>query len=174
MQGGQSYWFPQLIAVLSFSCSCLTHRGGSVQVWMLSCCSGDQLCNLLPDLLLMWLFAVFVHWEFRAGGLFLCLVLFLWSRLCSTCSLCCPCSVLNAPLWLRRSALWSTTCPALGSGLLPAHCQSLLPFLCLFTDCLALKLAPCPPPFCGAVSAFHPSDVHQFTICKSLLLGIGG
>jgi hypothetical protein len=42
--------------------------------------------------------------------------------------------VLDAALWLRRSALWSTTCPALGSSLLPAHCQPLLLFLCLFTE----------------------------------------
>jgi hypothetical protein len=55
--------------------------------------------------------------------------------------------VLDAALWSRRWFLWSTTFPALRSGLLPTCSQYSLPFLCLFIDSLALGFAPCSSPF---------------------------
>jgi hypothetical protein len=45
MQGGQSYWFPQLIAVLSFSCSCLAAPPPARRSYYLPCFgSGLSLC----------------------------------------------------------------------------------------------------------------------------------
>jgi hypothetical protein len=69
-------------------------------------------------------------------------------------------SVLDAALWLRRWSLWSTTFPALGSGLLPTCFQSSQPFLCLFTESVVLSLAPCLFPFlqCSfSVPSLHSS-----------------
>jgi hypothetical protein len=79
--------------------------------------------------------------------------------------------ILDASLWLRRWSLWSTTFPASGSGLSPTCSQSLLPFLCLFTDSLALRPAPWPSPFLWCtfrvpptLSTVHTNYSSQFVI----------
>jgi hypothetical protein len=59
------------------------------------------------------------------------------------------------------------SCPPLESGLLPACCQPLLPFLCLFIESSALSLAPGPTPFSGAGLALHLFCVWlQFTVLQ--------
>jgi hypothetical protein len=76
--------------------------------------------------------------------------------------------------WLRRWTLWSTTCPALGSGLLPTHswpsCLSGICLLIVLTDIIswALPLSPvhfqlsCPLCCCNRL---------QFAVCCSVVLG---
>jgi hypothetical protein len=64
----------------------------------------------------------------------------------------------------------------LWSGLSPACCQSLLPFLCLFTDSLVLSLAPCPSPFFWCSFSVPPtlSTLYvwlKFIVCHSVLFG---
>jgi hypothetical protein len=180
MQGGQSYWFPQLIVVLSFSYSCLVSSSPSeVGQFNFECCPLVQISSAIHYL------------PCFGGGLSLCLFMessalgvkffapppFLWGRFSvppvpsavydrlqfTVClSVLWGSLVLDVALWLRRSALWSTPHPALGSGLSPTHFQPSLPFLCLFTDGLGLGLAPCPAPFlwCRFRVPHTPSALH--------------
>jgi hypothetical protein len=109
-------------------------QGETVQFWILPSGSGDQLCDPLPALLWRWLIAVFVYWEFSPGSLILCPVFFFQGRFSvpptpstvharlqfAVCfSIFQGYWVLDTALRLRRSVLWSTTCPALRSGLSP-------------------------------------------------------
>jgi hypothetical protein len=150
MQGGQSYCFPQLTTMLSLSCSCLVRSSLSkVGQFSFECCPLVQEISSVIHYLPWferWLIAVFVHWGFSAENLVLCLTTFLWGRfsvlpipsavhvwlqLAVCFSVLWGSSVWDAALWLRRSSLWSTTCPALGGSLLLTCSQPLLPFLCL-------------------------------------------
>jgi hypothetical protein len=83
----------------------------------------------------------------------------------------------DADIWVRRSSLWSTTCPASGSGFLPPCSQPSLPFLSLFTESLVLSLAPFPSFFYGQVQcATHPSTLYarvQFTVMFFSFVGGG-
>jgi hypothetical protein len=149
----------------------------------------DQLCSPLVVLVWRWLFAVFVYWDFHSGGFLSLPCPFLWGRF----------SVLSAPLpppphphcqcvmmvhcffsilwssltlgahWLRRWALWSTTCPASGSDLLPS--LAFLPFQCSFTDSLHWDYLFALPPFSGAVLCCYARL--QFAVCCSVFLGGG-
>jgi hypothetical protein len=127
----------------------LPQQCGAVQVWLLPSGSRDHLYSPLVSLLWRWLFAVLVYWDFHAGSLFLCPTHFLWARFSVSSA---PSAVnllwwfticfsvlqgnlaLGAVHWLRRWTLWSTTCPASGSGFSPA-CS--LPF-CLPSVCLLI------------------------------------
>jgi hypothetical protein len=131
---------------------------------------------------------VFVHWEFSTGSFVLCPATFLWDSfsvppapstvlarlqfpLCS--SVLWGSLVLDAALWLRGLALWSTTFPCFGEWLI-ASFQPLLPFLCLFTDSLALSLGPCPSPFLWFSFSVWPAPStvwFHFAVCYSVLLG---
>jgi hypothetical protein len=144
MHHGWNYWITQLITVLSFSCSCLVSSSPSeVGQFNFECCLVVQeISSAIHNLpcfgsgLLLYLFTgssalgvyFFAPPPFSGTGCVtptLSAVCFsvLWGSL-----------VLDAALWLKRSALWSTTFPAFGSGLLPAHSQYSLLFLCLFAD----------------------------------------
>jgi hypothetical protein len=96
-----------------------------------------------------------IYWDFHTGGLFLCPNPFLWGRV-SVLSAhpCCQCVMiiccfsilwssltLDAVHWLRRWALWSTTCPAYESGLLPTHfCSSSVCLLIVHAEIRSLLL----------------------------------
>jgi hypothetical protein len=86
---------------------------------------------------------------------------------------------LGAALWIRRWSLWSTIFLASGSGLSPTCSQSSLPFLCLFTDSLALRLVPWPPPFLQCTFSIPPSPSHchaglQFAVAIQFFSFVGG
>jgi hypothetical protein len=164
----------------------LSQWGGAVQFCIWPPGSGDQLCDPLPSLIWRWLLAIFVYWDFWAGNLFLWLAPFLWGGLCSTHPFLCLCfiivhfwfsvlqcsSVLDAALWLRRSALWCATCPALGSGLSAAHSQSSVPLLCLFTfaQISSLPLPLSPLQFQHSITSSHCSCLIIVPVCYSVLL----
>jgi hypothetical protein len=140
--------------VLPFSCSCLVSSSPS-EVWLFKfeIFPQVQLCSPLVVLLWEWLFAVLIYWDYHVGGWFICPGPFLWSRVSVPSAPPAAVSVLwylavcfsilkgsltlGAAHWLRRWFLWSTTCPALGSGLWPA-CSS--PF-CLSGVCLLILCA---------------------------------
>jgi hypothetical protein len=161
MQGGWSCCFPQLTAVLFFSCSCLVSSsltsaqwGGTVQFWMLLSGSGDQLFN--PLLALLWDVACCCVcslrvqcWEFS----FLSHPLSVGQVQHSTVPLHYPCLISvhcvlfqfggAVRFWMLLfgsgvhlcdplpALLWEVVC-------CPTSTQALLPFLCLFTENLAL------------------------------------
>jgi hypothetical protein len=65
------------------------------------------------------------------------------------------CLTLGVAYWLRRWALWTTTCPISGSDLSPTHCcPSCLSSIRLLT--VDVKITPCPSPFSGVLSEFLP------------------
>jgi hypothetical protein len=156
--------------------------GGAFQFWLLPYGLGDQLCNPLPALFGGGLSLCLFTGISELGVLFLCPIPI--SRAGSafhppwtdTSAVVCfsvlqGSLILDASLWLRRWSLWSTTFPASGSGLSPTCCQSLLPFLCLFTDSLALRPAPWPSPFLWCtfrvpptLSTVHTNYSSQFVI----------
>jgi hypothetical protein len=100
---------------------------------------------------------VFVHWVLGTESLAPCPTPFLWGKFSI------PPAYSTIGVWLQftvclfvfhfckavrfwmllsgsgEQALWSTTCPTLGGGLLPVCSQPSLPFLCLFTESLALR-----------------------------------
>jgi hypothetical protein len=111
---------------------------------MLSSGSGDQLRRPLVVLLWRWLFTVLVYWGLFSLPHPLSLGQGQWSISCppavSVIGWFTVCfSILQSKL--RRWVLWSTTCPALGSGLSPTHCQP----SCLSCICLVI--------ICGEISA---------------------
>jgi hypothetical protein len=60
--------------------------------------------------------------------------------------------------------------PCFRERLTPTCCQSSLPFLCLFTDRLVLRLAPCTSPFSSAGSAFRPPPLLSMFDYSSLFV----
>jgi hypothetical protein len=75
---------------------------------------------------------------------------------------------LDATLWLRRWALWSSTCPAVGSGLSLTHCQSSLPSLFVYWYFgIEISSLPLPHSVVQLQCSTTPSAVHvwlQFTV----------
>jgi hypothetical protein len=161
MHCGERYWFPQLIAVLPFRCSCLVGSSHS-EVWQIKFewCTlflGAQFCSPLAALLWRWLFV----WISALGAYFFALPPFSGAD-----SVFCQCSpppsvcydsllfvfsvllgslTLGAAHWLRRWAVWSATCRASGSGLLPTcSWPSYLSSICLMIVHTEISSLPLP------------------------------
>jgi hypothetical protein len=141
------HWFPQLIVVLSFSCHYLVSTSPrevgqfsfGCGLWFRRSAVQSTTCPALE---------VAFHCvclDFCTGVLFLFPAQFLWGRFSvpsapsavhvlwwfTVCFSVLQSSLaLGAAPWLRRWALWSTSYPALGSGLLPT-CSSCLSCVCL-------------------------------------------
>jgi hypothetical protein len=105
-----------------------------LKVWVLSSGSRDQLCSLPAVLLWSWVFTVLIYWGFVSLPCPLSLgqgqwsiswppaVSVLWWFADYFSILQCHLTLDVAP-WLRRWALWTATCPILGSGLSPTWCR---------------------------------------------------
>jgi hypothetical protein len=107
------------------------------------------------------------------GGLFLCLSPFLWGKVSDLSagpllSSCCDslliflfflqCRLtLDVAHWLRRWALWTTTCPISGSSLSPTHCQPFcLSSLCLLKVHMEISSLLLPPSLVYLQQPSHP------------------
>jgi hypothetical protein len=169
MQGGQSYCFPQLIVVLSLSCSCLVSstpvRWGSsslnaalwsrrLVLWSTTCPALEgSVCLLRVQL-----------WEFSS----LPPPTLLWSRLYSIYPLCCP-ARLQFTVFFSFAGQFSFGCCSLAQEM-----SSVVHYLPCFREWLitgplsafaafpvfiywefSAEFSSLPPPFSSVVSAFH-------------------
>jgi hypothetical protein len=160
MQGGQRYWFHQLIAVLPFSCSCSVSSSPS-EVWQFKfeCCPQVQEISSA------------VHYlPWFGGGFSPCL--FTGISILGVCYFA-PLpfsgagSVFHQPplcLWVLLNGSGNELCdllPALLCGVascLPTLCLPTFPVL-VFTDSWHWDYLLASPPFSSALSAFPPSLV---------------
>jgi hypothetical protein len=195
MQGGQSCCFPQLTAVLAFSCSCLVSFSHSeVRQFSLNAVLWFKTSSLwstaFPALGGVLSLCFFTDRTLCAESLVLCSTssllgrfripstpssVYVWLQFSVCFSVLWGSSVSNAAL-LLKSALWSTMCPALGGGLSP-HPTVFATFpVFAHWEFRTENLVLCPVPFLwGRFSILlTPSAVCvwvQFTVCLSVLLG---
>jgi hypothetical protein len=79
--------------------------------------------------------------------------------------------------WLRRWALWSSTCPTSGNGLSPICCQPSCLSGHLFTDSSHKDMLLAPPRFSSALSVFPPPLLccsFQFVVYCSVFVFVAG
>jgi hypothetical protein len=191
MKIGNSYCFPQLIAVLFFRYSCLVSSSPSE--------AGQFNWEYWP--LVQEIISVIQYLPCFRGGLLLCFLLRVecWEFVSlphplslgqiqwATCPFHCLCFITVCCLFFsfvwqfgfgccslpQEIISWPITCPVSGSGLSPTWSQTSLPFLCLFTESLVLTLVLCPAPFLQwRISILRtPSSVCvwiQFAVCFPL------
>jgi hypothetical protein len=173
MQGGPGYWFPQLIAVLPFNCSCLV-SSSPIEVWQFK-------FKIFPQ---VWEISSVVHFLSCFGGGFLLCLFTGISMLgtyffapspfpCGRVSVlsvlpCSQCVMMVHCLFFNFAGQFDFGCCSLAQEMSsvihylpcfrewPITCQVLafLPFWHLFTDSLCLDLLLSPPCFSAALSAF--------------------